>query len=447
MIDGPAQAKASQDHADAWWAACRAEPKAPLNTWETLSELDEARRHARLTPARERWMERARHHHQVVAIATELLRLLHVAPALPAASDFAYWLVALAHVRCLALRRFVYAARRIGGLNKSIGPRIIDCGRHRFTAQCGCRWFVGEFTCRQAWLCGRCRRAVARRRSAKLAAALEQRLADEQARFERDAARVRSTKWTRTRSGRDRRRKFGGLGSKDRHLADSAQGHAMCSGRDVRIVMMTITIRHSGDVALDHERIWKGFTYFRKKYHSRWGRFPYAQIWEVTPGADGLGHVHAHVALIIPWRPFATLRRWFVTGCGRDPEADQYDASEQPDPQRRGRSLCEHVNFSTGYSRKGTRRKSASTGRSAAKYLAKYVSKGVDVAGFSAELRADVSACFYSKRSISTSWRFWVPRLCACEHCGEHFVRVEAPSLHDELRLPSWDATAPPESA
>jgi hypothetical protein len=331
----------------------------------------------------------------------------------------------LATVRML--RAAIVALQRVHSLSTDLEPKIRDCGsgnRRGITIACGCRWFASDYTCRQTWLCWKCRRATSKKRGAKLEAALDCALAAERDRFACDADRVRSATFTPRRKGERRtaRRRYGGYSYKLRHL-DGVLAPIGLDGAHrpvVRIVMMTAAVRHDETTTVEEcrERINRGLRYFRKKYHARWGRYPYAYLWEVTPGTDGAGHVHAHVALVIPWRPFKTMRGWFIAGVG-------------------GRRWCERVRFSWDYQQRGSRRRKASTPRSCSRYLAKYISKGVDVAGFTRELRAEIAAAFYNRRTISTSRAFWLPRVTECECCGEPF-RIVAPD-------PVFVTCAPPQ--
>lgn len=330
-------------------------------------------------------------------------------------------LVELVQIACAAaVRRAAYAVRRVVSLAGDVSPKVHDCGtgrRQGMTIACGCRYFTVDYTCRQSWLCWRCRKTSSKKRERKLGAALDRALASESARFERDADVVRLRMYS-PRRRRERRRRYGGLGREFRHLDGVMDGGFRAR---VRILFATVAVRHdeTTTIAECHERIHAGVKNLRKRYHERWGRYPYAHVWEVTPGADGLGHVHAHIALIIPWRDYKVMRSWFIAGAG-------------------GPTWCERVNFSDGWRRPGDARnrpKRPSTGRSAAKYLAKYISKGVDVDSFTHELRADVSAAFYQQRAISTGRYFWLPVATCCDHCGEDFARVvdaglDAPTPH-----------------
>jgi hypothetical protein len=276
--------------------------------------------------------------------------------------------------------RYEYASRRVASLDRDITPKLRGCNRVVFPLACRCpssrSW--GVYTCRQTWLCSVCRKARARKIAGKVEAALEARVIAEQ---------------ERARAGAFG---FGGFRS------------------DIRIVLVTLTVKHSGDVDADRTRILEGWQNVRKRYHDEWGKFPSVLVWEVTPGTDGLGHVHAHVACVWPWRDYGRIGRWWYAGThgGRDPGTN---------------NRTSRINFGSGFRTKNQPRnvpKQPTTPRSMARYLAKYLSKGADSSAFSDELTARVSAAFYNQRSIVTSHRFWLPRDLICPCCGVQKTRA-----------------------
>ena len=54
----------------------------------------------------------------------------------------------------------------------------------------------------------------------------------------------------------------------------------------------------------------------------------------------------------------------------------------------------------------------------AARYVSKYVSKGVDVSEWTPKQRGTVLAASYGRRWVFSSRRFWIPEECACRRCG-----------------------------
>lgn len=75
------------------------------------------------------------------------------------------------------------------------------------------------------------------------------------------------------------------------------------------ITLVTLTVRHSGSLAADRHTITRGWQRLRSwLWHVDDGRaLPYVLAWELTPGSDGLGHVHAHVAAVWPFRDLRAL--------------------------------------------------------------------------------------------------------------------------------------------
>lgn len=155
--------------------------------------------------------------------------------------------------------------------------------------------------------------------------------------------------------------------------------------------MMTLTVRHSGDVGADRERIAAGWRRLRSWLHERQGSNAFVLVWEITPGADGVGHVHAHVLIPLVWLDYAELRAaWSRATNGHG----------------------ERIHVAQGkYGRDGA--------GGAAAYIAKYASKGSVSLGESHAVAAAWYRATYAKRWCSTSVRWWLvepPKHCRC--CG-----------------------------
>lgn len=112
-----------------------------------------------------------------------------------------------------------------------------------------------------------------------------------------------------------------------------------------RLVMLTLTCATTGDLAADRATIQLGHVRLRSWLHRRVGAPPYVRAWETTCGSEGRGHVHAHVATVLPYLDYVALR------------AEWMRATE-------GKSSGIHVSQS--------KRSPAALAR----YLSKYVSKG-----------------------------------------------------------------------
>ncbi len=207
-----------------------------------------------------------------------------------------------------------------------------------------------------------------------------------------------------------------------------------------RLTLITPTVRHSGDVALDRQRIHDGWEAVRKWLHrylgkDQWQFFHAMMVWEVTPGRRRDGHVHAHVFCLLPWVPFDRLRAVYMRAT--DGEGQRIDIRSRP--KKRG---------ARGYSVGG-----------AVGYLAKYVSKGVELGGFPPKLAAAVTAAFYQKRLQNPTHRFYTtPLERRCPKCSERHCRVAAgweetagdsllsPALRELLYLDAPVARPPPAS-
>lgn len=247
--------------------------------------------------------------------------------------------------------RHVYASSRVAALSRPYQARLDRCGRQGRTIKCGCRGWRGTrwFTCRQHLTCAPCLKSRCKVLHQRIEAGLQ--------------------------SAYD------------------------ASPPGTKLVLLTLTTRHSGDIAADREAIAKGWRQMYKMLHRRgWGKFPYVGVWEVTPGHDGKGHVHAHVAVLWPFRDWGVVRKLWLKACPTS-ERITFVASRQD--------------------------KKPSSPRSVGNYLSKYLSKGVQTAEFSTQLRADVAAASYQARWVFTSRKFWVPWVPLCPGCGEPRVRAQ----------------------
>jgi hypothetical protein len=179
----------------------------------------------------------------------------------------------------------------------------------------------------------------------------------------------------------------------------------------VRVVMITLTVRHSGSVAADRERIERGWRAVRKCAHKRIGKFAFALAWECTPGHDGLGHVHCHVAAVLPFVDFGAMRRAYVAATSG--QGLRIDFSTKPKPRKDGTKPAQW------------------TSDHAINYVSKYVGKGVNVRSFTPTLAARVVSAFAEKRTVTPSRGLYVHRIHDCKECGQSFRKVsfDSPSL------------------
>jgi hypothetical protein len=255
--------------------------------------------------------------------------------------------------------------RRADALARPLEERLRECGLDGVTVACACGRRSVKVRCGQRWLCRDCQKRTYARLRSRLARAMKA------------------------------------------HLAAAQRARAHGRGQARRPVLMTLTTRHSGDLAADRERIGTTWRRTRQWMHKRVGKFVYALVWEVTPGRDALGHVHAHVVTLLPWVDFRATIGEVKRASGGECSMDFQSA--------------------------------AKTVRSLVGYLAKYATKGVQVADFSAELAARVLDATYAKRAVSASRAFWLPEPpCACKACGEPWRVVAVPPAGRRGATPVW---------
>lgn len=349
-------------------APAPAPPTLDLTHRQQLSQAIEQRRWELLADARHHWQNRlderaaelARYRAEVaetgaLAAAAELGGFRGLAAELVETAA----VVAAAAER--AERRRRYAASRVRSLAGELGPRAAACGAGERWIRCGCEGGAARPVpdeCRQRAVCASCRKIYARRMRRRVLEAVPRWVAS--MRRERRAPRVR---------------------------------------------MLTLTVRHSGDLRADRAELVRGWTGLRKQLHRWFGEaLPFVLVWETTPGADGLGHEHAHVIVIggPSWWNYAAIARTWRKVCPRSTNIDIQVAGS------RGGSPA-HV---------------------AAMYVSKYVTKGAEIGGarWSDELVAQTIAAHYNQRMISTSVRFWVPPVPVCPCCGDRYRTAPAPN-------------------
>lgn len=169
------------------------------------------------------------------------------------------------------------------------------------------------------------------------------------------------------------------------------------TGQRPGIYLVTLTVPHAGGVAAQRAtigRAWRGLTKIANKY-GWWSA--YAATYEATPGSDGRGHVHLHVAAISSWIPYAELhehwRRLAPGALVLDVQAPRSDRSA----------------------------------RTAANYLAKYVTKGVEASEFSGQLAGELLVVQRGKRRVTTSVDFWQLAPDPCRICGAWHRQIGMP--------------------
>lgn len=254
----------------------------------------------------------------------------------------------------------LYAAHRARAIALDPFDRMATCGRRSVTIACGCehRWVRVPVGCGLRWLCPTCQERFYKRYRKRLKRSMK-------------AAHL-AARHDWTEAGR-------------------------IAGKRRDWVLVTLTVRHSGNVATDRERIVRAWKRTRQWLWRRMGRFAYALVWEFTPGTDGKGHVHAHVAALWPKFPWADLAaEW---RCATDGESTRINV------------------------KRATRGPAG-----AAAYLAKYASKGVEVRESPPVLAARALSAFYGKRYVTASHGFWKAKRTTCTTCLEPFWCAAGPA-------------------
>ena len=301
-----------------------------------------------------------------------------------------------AEARFRAERRALWYDERARGLHVPRAHRVRECGHGDGVAlRCACGRHVVTPACGQVQLCGRCRKRCFARVRRRTVRALH--------------AHVRASQRAWEARGRPR------------------------GGRRT-LTMATLTVRHSGSLETDRAvlvRAWCRLrAWIRKRIIQRFcplrldgskggvrcgcgrrcGRFLYVMVWEQTPGDDGRGHVHAHVVVLLPFIEWADIH------------AEWKRATDK-------RSTFIHLRTDGGKSPER-----------AAHYLAKYASKGVDLAGpeqWAPELAARALAMQWGRRKVSASHGAWLPEPEGCTTCGERWAVLELPPRR-ALMAPAW---------
>lgn len=240
------------------------------------------------------------------------------------------------HAEDIAKRRFdgrpsKWHTSRADGLRQPLSHRVMPCGAKTMHTRCGCKAYAAPVACGQWRVCKACNLRRARKQRAKLRRAM-------------DALSLH-------------------------HNA----GRPKSGGGELRWAFYTLTTRHTGDIQKDRAHIDRAWQRLRAWIQAKCGdSFPFVLVYEMTPGRDGLGHIHAHVCQLLPWLDFNELRQAWLRAA--ELEAGNFHI-EQVQPRR------------------------------AANYVTKYLTKGV--AGLAPQLGARWLAVSYGKRNCRTSQGFY----------------------------------------
>lgn len=239
--------------------------------------------------------------------------------------------------RAEAGARASWYGRRALGISEPRGGRLRSCGTSTRHVTCGCRTREVVIGCGVVQLCERCARKYWGRVSRDVATALSARKLPAQ-----------------------------------------------------RAYLLTLTVPHSGDLVADRVRLAQLFARLgREARRHRWWS-AYAATYECTPGTDGKGHMHMHVALLSAWVPYKDVHAHWRRILGQS---------------------SYHLHF---------RYRHGCPIEKAAQYIAKYASKGVDATEFTGIKAGELLAAMYGRRKVTASRGFWV-REKRCDCCGERY--------------------------
>lgn len=295
---------------------------------------------------------------------------------------------------CRSLSLWHYHASRAANLARRFGDRVDDCGSrgvlnvwckscgqaHEKPAGCGLR----------VW-CPTCGPEYAKRQRRRVVQALGE--------WHRRAMAAWNTGWHAVPAREAD--PDAPAGSRRARAARPAQV-ARARGKRPDVCMLSLTIGHSGDIALDREDIRAALPNLRRRLHE-WngGAFPYVVAWELADGddGDGLGHVHVHIAACLGYVDVRAIAgAWQRLTVGRATPAG-VDMSTEGKANRRGDRVY--------------------GAESAAKYVAKYAGKGVQAAELRPELAAAWARTMHGRRMLHASVGFFAvvpPGACAgCE--------------------------------
>lgn len=171
-----------------------------------------------------------------------------------------------------------------------------------------------------------------------------------------------------------------------------------------RVQLWTLTVAHGANAAETRARITRAWVRLRA---SLWAELryaiPYALVWEWTAGTGAHGaHVHAHVLTVAPPLCYRVLSAWWnkATRCSNRLCG------------RRVAGKCQGHSAGVGHP-KGRKGRGCVSATTAARYIAKYASKGSGVfegEPFDPALVAEVWCASYARRRVTASVAFWALR-------------------------------------
>lgn len=255
-----------------------------------------------------------------------------------------------------------YAGARSTALAMGRADLVAACGGRWRTVGCGCGRRDVPVGCDQTALCADCRKRHSNRWRRRITHALK------------------------------------------RHLRAAVSGWAGAGGRAgggsrPGIYLVTLTAPHSGDLVTDRDVMGRALRVLLKHATAAGWWKHYAAVWECTPGRDGRGHLHVHLACIATWIPYDELHAIWRTAL---PGARMLD-----------------VKSPRGGDQKAPGR--------AAHYLSKYVTKGVEPSDMTGQKAGELLVASYGKRRVTTSRHFWTEADPSCKECGRRCYLAAAP--------------------
>jgi hypothetical protein len=288
------------------------------------------------------------------------------------------------------MRSAEWADHRARALAMSRVDVVRGCGQRWREVRCGCSTIQTRVGCDQPQLCMRCRVKHSRKWRGRIVEGIEHGLKRERAR------------WYGT--SRERRR-----------------------GMRPGVYLITLTAPHSGDLERDRKSMGRAVRKMLKHATAaKWWRV-YALTWEATKGTVGDGHLHCHMAVISSWVPYTSEQ---VKG----ERAEVRDRRGRPTKRGRMglRELWADVCPGALVVDVKAPGQASNAAYSAGRYLAKYVTKGVDPVEFTGRKAGELLVAFRGRRKVTTSAGFWRPRHGACESCKERYRLTLTPcSLQD----------------
>lgn len=306
-----------------------------------------------------------------------------------------------------SVSRGEWHAARARSLGRPLERKTRECEAATAKVACGCGRRTVKIGCGLRWLCKLCQRKI---------------------------------------YGRIRRRSQRALRA---HVKASLAAQRFGTGKQRRPVLLTLTVRKSGDVDADRARIilgWKRLRQWCWKHVIRvscaspvvgpkggikgcgcgkgCGAFHFVLLPEATDGrglvarergqvtARGrFAHFHAHAVVLWPFVPWGDAKAEWKRAT-RGGYLDIKPLKDRRPTDRRGRP----------------RRPDPYDGvQAAAFYVAKYTSKGVAVTRMQPELAAEVLDAVHGRRLVSASHGFWIPPPKCCTKCREDWKIVERP--------------------